>query len=83
MAAPLSTIDLDTKTGDDIPIEERQADEVLKVGRRRLAPPGAQALNFAFDITPARLVSAIISEAGVHTRPYRRSLAQAKAAAKP
>jgi len=78
VAAPLSTVDLDTPTGADIPIEEREAKEVLTAMGRAIAPPGAEGLNFAFDVTPQDLVSAIITEVGVIERPYRRNLARAK-----
>lgn len=81
VAAPLSTVDLDTKTGNDIPIEERDPGEVTAFGTCRVAAKGAGALNFAFDVTPADLVSAIITEKGVLRPPYRESLARAKAQA--
>ena len=74
VAAPASTIDLATPTGDDIVIEERAADEVTHVRNVAIAPAGAHACNPAFDVTPARLVTAIITEAGVARPPYRRSL---------
>ena len=82
VAAPLSTVDLDTKTGKDIPIEERDPGEVTAFGACRVAAKGAGALNFAFDVTPADLVSAIITEKGVLRPPYSQSLAKAKAQAK-
>lgn len=75
VTAPTSTLDADTPTGDDIPIEEREADEVLyayglldsgEYGRVRLAHAACQARNPAFDITPAALVTAIITQHGVH-----------------
>jgi methylthioribose-1-phosphate isomerase len=62
VAAPESTIDLATATGADIEIEERDPEEVLVLDGRRIAPPGAQAFNPAFDVTPAELVSAIVTE---------------------
>ena len=65
VAAPLSTIDLDTPNGDAIPIELRSASEVLEVNGTRVAPEGTQAYNPAFDVTPASLVSAIVTELGV------------------
>ena len=74
VAAPTSTIDLATRTGADIPVEERSPEEVRKVGRSRLAPPRVAALNRAFDITPADLVTAIITELGVAHPPYDQSL---------
>ena len=65
VAAPLSTIDLDTPDGDAIPIELRSASEVLEVNGVRVAPEDTQAYNPAFDVTPASLVSAIVTELGV------------------
>jgi methylthioribose-1-phosphate isomerase len=78
VAAPLSTVDPAAATGEDIPIEERDPAEVLRLGGRRLAPEGAGALNFAFDVTPHDLVAGIITEAGVLRPPYSQSLAAAK-----
>ncbi|MCA1843128.1 MAG: S-methyl-5-thioribose-1-phosphate isomerase [Actinobacteria bacterium] len=74
VAAPTSTIDLATPTGAEIPVEERSPDEVRIVGGSRLAPPGFAALNRAFDVTPAALVTAIITELGVARPPYDKSL---------
>src|SRR5205814_1678209 len=65
VAAPRSTIDPSTPTGADITVEERSADEVVSIGGVRIAPAGMPALNRAFDVTPASLVTAIITEAGV------------------
>ncbi len=79
VAAPLSTIDPGAKSADDIPIEERAAVEITKLGGRAIAAPGAGAINFAFDVTPNDLVTAIITEVGVLRPPYEKSLAQAKA----
>jgi methylthioribose-1-phosphate isomerase len=77
IAAPLSTIDRATATGRDIPIEERRADEVTEVFGTRVAPYETPALNFAFDVTPAELITAIITEVGVLEPPYERSIAKA------
>ncbi len=77
IAAPLSTIDRATATGRDIPIEERRAEEVTEVFGTRVAPDETPALNFAFDVTPAELITAIITEAGVLKPPYERSIAEA------
>ena len=82
VAAPLSTVDLATPTGADIPIEERNADEVLEVFGTRVAPGGAEALNLAFDVTPADLITAIVTEAGVLYPPYEESLAAAMSRAR-
>ena len=80
VAAPLSTFDPSLPTGDRIPIEERAATEVTHPGGRRLTPAGVPALNPAFDVTPARYVSGIVTERGVLTAPYRRSIAHCLAA---
>ncbi len=69
VVAPTSTVDMDTPTGDDIPIEVRDPAEVLEVGGRRIAAAGAEAWNPAFDVTPAELVDAIVTEKGVVERP--------------
>jgi methylthioribose-1-phosphate isomerase len=74
VAAPLSTIDLHIKSGDMIPVEERQSQEVSHFRRQQIGPSGVKALNPAFDVTPSRYVTAIITERGVATSPYRRSL---------
>ena len=76
VAAPISTIDLDTADGSRIPIEERNAREVTHVGASRLTPEGAQVRNPAFDVTPAKYVSAIITERGIARPPYAESLQQ-------
>jgi methylthioribose-1-phosphate isomerase len=79
VAAPLSTIDPATATGADIPIEERLAGEVTEVFGTRVAPPDTAALNLAFDVTPAELITAIITEAGVLEAPYEESIRRALA----
>ena len=79
VAAPTSTIDLATADGAGIPIEERPAREVTHVGPTRLTPEQAQIRNPAFDVTPAKYVSAIITERGVWRAPYEASLKQAAA----
>lgn len=65
IAAPLSTIDFSISSGEQIPIEERKWEEITKVGERELAPRGMPCHNPAFDVTPAELITAIITEAGV------------------
>jgi methylthioribose-1-phosphate isomerase len=75
VAAPRSTIDLATPDGDGIPIEQRASDEVLVIRGQRIAPVGVSALHPAFDVTPAELVTGIITECGVARAPYRTSLA--------
>jgi methylthioribose-1-phosphate isomerase len=77
VAAPLSTIDPDTPTGDAIEIEERSPDEVTSVLGVRVAPAGADAANFAFDVTPHELVTSIVTEQGVLEPPYDESIARA------
>jgi methylthioribose-1-phosphate isomerase len=77
VAAPTSTIDLSIETGADIPIEERSANEVLRLGGTAIAPDGVTAAHPAFDVTPARLVTAIVTERGVLRPPYTQALANA------
>jgi len=74
VAAPLSTVDLNTPTGDQIPIEERNRVEVTHVKDIQLAPEGVGITNYAFDVTPNDLVTAIITEKGVARAPYTESL---------
>src|SRR5690348_6962090 len=70
VAAPISTLDLTLKSGDQIPIEQRAASEVTHVFGHQVAPAGTRVENPAFDVTPARYVSAIITERGVARAPY-------------
>jgi len=77
VAAPLSTIDSRIRSGETIPVEERNPREVTHFGNRRMGPEGVAARNPAFDITPARYVSAIITEKGVLRPPYGKSIRQA------
>jgi methylthioribose-1-phosphate isomerase len=81
VAAPLSTIDLQTPDGSRIPIEERNSREVTHVGSAQLAPEGAQVWNPAFDVTPHQLIAGIITERGIFRPPYVESLARAFATA--
>lgn len=74
IAAPLSTIDPSIASGDEIPIEERSADEVTSISGVRIAPEGVPAAHPAFDVTPARYISGIIAEAGVLRAPYEESI---------
>ena len=74
VAAPLSTVDLMSATGDDIPIEERNIREITHVQDIQLAPEGISVSNYAFDVTPNELVTAIITEKGVARKPYTESL---------
>ena len=82
VAAPWSTIDLATATGDGIPIEERPAVEVTHHGGKQLTPNGVGICNPAFDVTPAKYVTAIITERGVLRAPYRQSLRATELVAK-
>jgi len=77
VAAPLSTIDLSTPDGDHIPIEERDQREVSHLGASQLTPVGAHIRNPAFDITPHRYITGIITERGILHPPYAESLKQA------
>jgi methylthioribose-1-phosphate isomerase len=71
---PTSTIDLSVPTGDDIPIEEREALEVTHVRDCQVAPEGVQVLNVAFDVSPHRYVTGIITENGIAYPPFKQSL---------
>jgi methylthioribose-1-phosphate isomerase len=75
VVAPTSTVDLNTAEGAAIPIEDRGTGEVLGCGGNRIAPEGASAWNPAFDVTPAALIDAIVTEKGVLERPTRERLA--------
>jgi methylthioribose-1-phosphate isomerase len=77
VAAPVSTIDLNTPDGSHIPIEERSAKEVTHVAGARLAPEGALVWNPAFDVTPHHLIAGIITERGICRAPYTDSLQRA------
>ena len=77
VAAPLSTIDLNTPDGTRIPIEERNAKEVTHISGARLAAEGAAVWNPAFDVTPHRFIAGIITERGIFRAPYTESLKQA------
>ncbi len=74
VAAPISTVDLSTATGADIPIEQRDAREVTHVGDHQLTPDGVDVHNFAFDVTPHELIAAIVTDRGVARSPYIESL---------
>jgi methylthioribose-1-phosphate isomerase len=73
-AVPTSTIDLSLPSGDDIPIEERQAEEVTHVRGCQIAPDRVPVLNVAFDVTPHRYVTGIITENGIAYPPFKQSL---------
>ncbi|MEO8073144.1 MAG: S-methyl-5-thioribose-1-phosphate isomerase, partial [Acidobacteriota bacterium] len=74
VAAPLSTVDMNCPTGEEIPIEERNIREITHVQDIQLAPEGIEVSNYAFDVTPNDLVTAIITEKGVARAPYTESL---------
>ena len=74
VAAPLSTVDLRAADGSAIPIEQRAAEEVTSIAGTRIAPERVQVWNPAFDVTPTRLVTAIVTERGVARAPYPASL---------
>jgi methylthioribose-1-phosphate isomerase len=76
VAAPWSTIDLSTPDGTHIPIEERHAKEVTHVGTNQVAPAGAQIRNPAFDVTPHRFITAIITDRGIFHPPFIKTLAE-------
>ncbi len=78
VAAPLSSIDLGCSSGAEIPIEQRAPAEITRLGGKVVAPKGVDVFNPAFDVTPAELVSAIITERGVAYPPYGESLAALK-----
>jgi len=80
VAAPTSTIDLATPEGAAIPVEERPDDEVVRIAGERIAPDGVPAANRAFDVTPARLVTAFVTERGVLRPPYEDALRAAASA---
>jgi methylthioribose-1-phosphate isomerase len=79
VVAPLSSVDLATPDAAAIPIEERRADEVTVIRGARIAPPGTMVWNPSFDVTPAGLITAIVTEEGVLQAPYGPALAAALA----
>ena len=76
VAAPISTLDLSLQSGDEIPIEERSPDEVTHLQGVPVAPPETSVFNPAFDVTPNRYITGIITERGVARAPYAESLAR-------
>jgi methylthioribose-1-phosphate isomerase len=70
VAAPSSTVDPATRSGADIHIEQRLPDEVRRIGESVVAPEAVDVYNPAFDVTPAALISAIITDRGIHRPPY-------------
>lgn len=78
VAAPISTIDKKIKSGKNIPIEERHPDEVRKIKNVQIAPKKIKVLNPAFDVTPAKFISGIITEKGILKKPYIKSIKNLK-----
>jgi methylthioribose-1-phosphate isomerase len=76
VAAPISTIDRKISSGKQIPIEERSSDEVTHIGNTRIAPEGVKARHPAFDVTPAKYISAILTERGIAEAPFEDSIAK-------
>ena len=74
VAAPTSTIDLNIKSGEEIPIEYRDEKEIIYFNNKRIVAEGAEILNPAFDVTPAKYISAIITERGLITPPYEENI---------
>jgi methylthioribose-1-phosphate isomerase len=76
VAAPFSTIDLETPDGSKIPIEQRNKNEVTHIAGKAIAPEGVEVENPAFDVTPAKYVTAIVTERGIARAPYEDSLSK-------
>lgn len=74
VAAPTSTIDLNIKSGEEIPIEYRDEKEIIYFNNKRIVAEGAEVLNPAFDVTPAKYISAIITEKGLIAPPYEENI---------
>ena len=77
VAAPTSTVDMSLENGDQIPIEERGAEEVTEGFGQRTAPEGVKVYSPAFDVTPAHLITSIITEKGVINPPFNVNLKRA------
>ena len=77
IAAPLSTIDINIKTGDEIPIEERSHDEVTHINGKPICAQGVNVINPGFDVTPHELITGIITEKGILRPDYNKSIAEA------
>ncbi len=74
IAAPVSTIDFSIKSGDEIPVENRSADEVVFIEGKRITPEGVNIINPSFDVTPAKYISGIITEHGILEPPFEKSI---------
>ncbi len=79
VVCPISTIDLEISSGKMIPIEQRSSQEITEFGRKRIAPQGVKVYNPAFDITPARYITGIITEKGILRPPYKETLKELRA----
>lgn len=77
VAAPVSTLDMKIKSGKQIKIENRSSDEVTFINKKRISPLGVKAVHPAFDVTPNRLITAIITEKGIFRQPYIKTIAKA------
>ena len=76
VAAPISTVDLNTADGSKIPIEQRASTEMTHLAGKQIAPDAVRVENPAFDVTPSKYVTAIITERGIARAPYQESLAE-------
>src|SRR5438105_9375706 len=76
VAAPISTVDLETPDGSKIPIEQRNPAEVTHIAGKAITPAGVRIENPAFDVTPAKYVTAIVTERGIAREPYKESLSR-------
>jgi methylthioribose-1-phosphate isomerase len=76
VVGPTSTIDMSISTGEDIKIEERPGDEITHIGEYQITPDGTQVANPAFDVTPARYITAIITERGITRPPFVKNLSE-------
>ena len=74
VAAPVSTIDISIGTGNEIPIEERDPEEILQIRGVRIAPQNTSAFNPAFDVTPNKYISAIVTQNGIIRKPFKRNI---------
>ena len=74
IAAPSTTVDMKTLTGKDIPIEERDPDEITNWYGRRIAPENVKVYNPAFDVTPHELITAIVTDKGIVYPPYDENI---------
>ena len=74
IAAPLSTIDINIKSGKEIPIEERDHEEVTHINGKRICAEGVNIINPGFDVTPNELITGIITEVGILRPEYKKSI---------